>query len=84
LKASADGEWDFIFLDAERSAYPGYWPELVRVLAPRAVLAVDNVTSHAHELGDFRQLVDADERIAHAVAPTGAGALLAVREPTPT
>src|ERR1700742_3429885 len=34
LKASPDAAWDLIFLDAERPAYVGYWPELVRVLRP--------------------------------------------------
>jgi predicted O-methyltransferase YrrM len=81
LAASADGEWDFIFLDAERPAYAGYWPDLVRVLAPRGLLAVDNVISHAEEVADFRALVGDDDRVTEAVAPTGAGALLVVREP---
>jgi predicted O-methyltransferase YrrM len=81
LATSEDRQWDFIFLDAERPAYPGYWPELVRVLAPRGLLAVDNVISHADELVQFRQLVAQDERVSDALAPTGAGVLLVVREP---
>lgn len=80
LSTSADGEWDFIFLDAERPAYPGYWPDLVRVLAPRGLLAVDNVISHASELVEFRDLVAGDERVIEVVCPTGAGALLITRE----
>jgi predicted O-methyltransferase YrrM len=80
LRQSDDGEWDMIFLDAERPAYVGYWPDLVRVLRPRGVLAVDNVLSHAAELEEFRALVSADERVSEALAPTGAGALLLVRE----
>ncbi len=80
LTASPDGEWEFIFLDAERPAYPGYWPELVRVLAPGGLLAVDNVLSHADEVAAFRELVAEDERVTHALAPTGAGLLLIVRE----
>jgi predicted O-methyltransferase YrrM len=82
LSASADGEWGFIFLDAERPAYPGYWPDLVRVLAPSGLLAVDNVISHASELVEFRELVAADERVIDALCPTGAGALLVTREST--
>jgi predicted O-methyltransferase YrrM len=80
LSASADGEWDFIFLDAERPAYLGYWPDLVRVLAPRSLLAVDNVISHASELVEFRDLVSADDRVIEALCPTGAGALLITPE----
>jgi len=80
LRQSDDGEWDLIFLDAERPAYPEYWPDLVRVLRPRGVLAVDNVLSHGDEVADFRALVSDDERVSEALSPTGAGALLIVRE----
>lgn len=82
LSAGADGAWDFIFVDAERPAYPGYWPDLVRLLAPRGLLAVDNVVSHASELVEFRELVAGDERVVEALCPTGAGLLLIAREPS--
>lgn len=81
LRASSDGAWDMIFLDAERPAYAGYWPDLVRVLRPGGVLAVDNVLSHAEEVRDLRALAHADQRVGEAVVPTGAGLLLAVRDP---
>jgi predicted O-methyltransferase YrrM len=80
LAASADGEWDFVFLDAERPAYVSYWRDLVRVLPPRGLLAIDNVISHADELIEFRELVARDARVSEALAPTGAGLLLLVRE----
>jgi predicted O-methyltransferase YrrM len=80
LADSADGAWDFVFLDAERPAYVSYWPDLARVLAPRGVLAIDNVISHADELIEFRELVAHDARVSEALAPTGAGLLLVVRE----
>ncbi len=81
LRGAADAEWDMIFLDSERPAYPGYWSDLVRVLRPGGLLAVDNVLSHAEEVRDFRELVRADERVSEALVPTGAGVLLVVREP---
>jgi predicted O-methyltransferase YrrM len=81
LRDSADGRWEMIFLDAERTAYAGYWPELVRVLAPGGLLVVDNVLSHAEEVADFRELIGADPRVTEALTPTGAGALLVVAEP---
>jgi predicted O-methyltransferase YrrM len=80
LATSADGEWGLIFLDAERPAYPDYWPDLVRALAPGGLLVVDNVLSHADQVAPFRALVTADGRVAEALVPTGAGALLVVRE----
>jgi predicted O-methyltransferase YrrM len=84
LRESPDSEWDMIFLDAERPAYAGYWPDLVRALRPGGLLAVDNVLSHAGQVAGFRALVTADPRVSEALAPTGAGALLVVREPAAT
>ena len=81
LKDAADGAWDFVFLDAERPAYVSYWPELVRTLAPRGLLAVDNVLSHEHQLVEFTQLVEDDPRVTTALVPIGAGVRLAVHEP---
>jgi len=81
LAAFADAAFDLIFLDAERDAYAGYWPDLVRTLAPAGLIAVDNVISHAHDLVAFRATVDADDRVTPAVVPIGAGVLLAVRQP---
>jgi predicted O-methyltransferase YrrM len=76
-----DSAFDLVFLDAERDAYAGYWPALVRTLAPSGLLAVDNVLSHAAELVEFRATVDADDRVTQALVPVGAGVLLAVRRP---
>jgi len=81
LAAFDDGAFDLTFLDAERNAYVGYWPDLVRTLAPAGLLAVDNVISHAHELVAFRATANADDRVVQALVPIGAGVLLAVRQP---
>jgi predicted O-methyltransferase YrrM len=81
LRKTPDGGLDMIFLDAERPAYAGYWPQLARVLRPGGLLAVDNVLSHADEVSDFRALIRAEERVSEAVVPTGAGLLLIVRDP---
>jgi len=80
LRNASDAGFDMVFLDAERSAYTGYWPELMRVLRPGGLLVVDNVLSHAEEVGEFRALVAAEERVSEAIAPTGAGLMLIVRE----
>jgi predicted O-methyltransferase YrrM len=81
LSASDPESWDLVFLDAERPAYPAYWSDLVRVLPPGGLLAVDNAISHAEELADFRTLVSADRRVTEALVPTGAGLLLVTRLP---
>ncbi len=84
LRESADHYWDMIFLDAERSAYAGYCPDLIRVLRPGGLLGVDNVLSHPEEVRDFRTLIRDDDRVTEAVVPTGAGALLVVLDPNPS
>ena len=78
LRASSDGAWDLVFLDAERPAYAGYWPELRRSLAPGGLVAVDNVLSHADEVAEFRALVESDASVATALDPIGAGVLFVV------
>jgi predicted O-methyltransferase YrrM len=80
LAGSADAAWEFVFLDAERPAYAGYLPDLVRVLAPGGALAVDNVRSHAHELMEFTALIEAEAALTQTVVPVGAGLRLAVRD----
>ncbi len=81
LRAAPDATYDFIFLDSERPAYVAYWPELVRVLRPSGLLVVDNVISHAGEVAEFIALVEAEERVEQALAPSGSGALLVVLAP---
>jgi predicted O-methyltransferase YrrM len=81
LASAEDGSRDMIFLDAERPAYPDYWPDLIRVLRPGGLLAVDNVLSHASEVQPFRELVRQEPGVTEALVPTGAGALLVVRDP---
>ena len=76
LTAFPAAAFDCIFLDAERPAYAGYWPDLARVLASPGLLAVDNVVSHAAEVAEFRAVVDADDRVTSSLVPIGAGVLL--------
>jgi predicted O-methyltransferase YrrM len=78
LGHSGDSAWDFIFLDAERPAYPSYVPDLVRALTPGGVVAVDNVLSHARELVEFTALIEAEQTLTQTVVPVGAGLRLAV------
>jgi predicted O-methyltransferase YrrM len=79
LAAAPDAAWEFVFLDAERPAYAGYLPDLVRTLALRGVLAIDNVLSHAHELVEFTASIEREPALTQTVVPVGAGLRLAVR-----
>ena len=80
LRGSPDAAWDLVFLDAERPAYTGYWPELVRVLRPDGgIVAIDNALSHAGEVAEVSGLIEAEPSVTSALVPVGAGLLLAVR-----
>ena len=79
LAGSGDDAWDLIFLDAERPAYAGYWPDLVRVLRPNGLLVVDNTLSHANQLVEFSELVHEHDAVTATLLTVGAGVLLAVK-----
>jgi predicted O-methyltransferase YrrM len=79
LAGLPDAACDFIFLDAERPAYVGYWPDLVRVLAAPGLLLVDNAISHAEEMSAFRAVAEDDDRVEVALLAVGAGVLAVAR-----
>jgi predicted O-methyltransferase YrrM len=79
LERSVPSAYDLIFLDAERTEYPSWWPHLRRVLKPRGLLIVDNATSHIDEMAPFMALVTADAVFATCQVPVGKGEFLAVR-----
>jgi predicted O-methyltransferase YrrM len=79
LRGSADESWDLIFLDAERPAYAGYWPEVLRSLAPGGVVAVDNVISHAEQVEELLALMAGEPTVTTTQVPVGAGLQLAVK-----
>ena len=70
---------DLIFLDSERGEYPGWWPELRRVLRPGGVLVVDNATSHEQEMAPFVDIVRADPQFVSALVTVGNGEFVAVK-----
>jgi len=79
LQLAADGVYDLVFLDSERPEYPGWWPDLKRVLRPGGLLVVDNATSHQAEMAPFVALVTADRGFVTSLVPVGNGELLAVK-----
>jgi predicted O-methyltransferase YrrM len=81
LRSFADGAFDLIFLDAERTLYADYWQDLIRALRPNGLLVVDNTLSHAKELVEFSELVYSDAQVTSTLVTVGAGVLLIVKSP---
>jgi predicted O-methyltransferase YrrM len=81
LQRSADGAFDFVFLDSERAEYPAWWPQVRRVLRSGGLLVADNAVSHREQLAPFVALVGADPQFTTAVVPVGNGEFLAVKQP---
>jgi predicted O-methyltransferase YrrM len=79
LAALADGEVDLLFLDAERTEYPSWWPHPVRVLRAGGVLVADNALSHPDEIAPLEDLLRRD-LTAVTTIPVGKGELVA-RQP---
>ena len=79
LARLADGSVDLLFLDAERVEYPRWWPHPVRVLRPGAVLAIDNVLSHAEEVAPFLTLLAREPTLVRSTLAVGKGLHLAWR-----
>jgi predicted O-methyltransferase YrrM len=79
LQQSQEHAFDLVFLDSERSEYPGWWPQLRRVLRPGGLLVVDNAISHVEQMASFTALVKADPHFATSLVPVGNGEFLAVK-----
>jgi predicted O-methyltransferase YrrM len=79
LERAGEGAYDFVFLDSERTEYPGWWPRLRRALRPGGMLVADNATSHREQMAPFVALVKADPAFATSLVPVGNGEFLAVK-----
>ena len=67
-------------LDSERYEYIAWWHDLQRVLASGGLLVVDNAVSHAHELGDFVQVVQQAPGYVTSLVPVGKGEWVILKE----
>jgi caffeoyl-CoA O-methyltransferase len=73
--AGLDGPFDFVFIDADKANYPGYYEAVLPKLAPRGVIAADNTlwsgrildpsdtTDDTVALRAFNDFVAADPRV---------------------
>lgn len=69
-----------IFLDSERTEYPGWWPHLQALLEPGGLMVVDNATSHREEMAPFVELVNATPGYRTCLVTQGKGEFLIFKE----
>jgi predicted O-methyltransferase YrrM len=79
LAGLPDESVDLLFLDAERTEYPSWWPHPARVLRVGGVLVADNALSHPEEIAPLRALIEQDARLTTTTIGVGKGELLALR-----
>jgi predicted O-methyltransferase YrrM len=79
LAATATGEVDLLFLDAERTEYASWWPHPVRVVRQGGVLVADNALSHPEEIAPLQALLDQDPQCVVTTINVGKGELVALR-----
>lgn len=79
LAALPDGSVDLLFLDAERTEYPSWWPHPVRVLRSGGVLVADNALSHPDEIAPVEALLRADPGLTVTTITVGKGELVALK-----
>jgi caffeoyl-CoA O-methyltransferase len=64
------GDWDFVFIDADKENYPNYYEALLPRLAPSGLMAIDNTLWSGRVLDDAddseatRAIRDLNDRIA--------------------
>ncbi len=80
LRAAPDASIDLVFLDADRSRYAEYWPDLQRVLRKGGLIVVDNVLSHADECAEFIGQVLATNGYLAETYPIGKGQFVIVKD----
>jgi predicted O-methyltransferase YrrM len=87
-----DAAYDLVFVDADKSAYPVYYEQAVRLLRPGGVVAFDNALWHDRvadpaqrdadttAVRDLGRAVREDERFVSALVAAGDGLLVATKK----
>lgn len=91
LPRLTDGGYDLVLVDGEKTEYPQYVEQALRLLRPGGVLAVDNMLWHdqvadpaardevTRTLRDLGKQLRDDEGLSTALLPVGDGLLVAVK-----
>ena len=86
LETLNDWAFDVVFIDADKTGYAAYYEKAVELLAPRGVIAVDNVlwsgrvldpqTDEDRSIAAFNERVKNDPRVRHVLLPIRDGVML--------
>ena len=86
LETLNDWVFDVVFIDADKTGYAAYYEKAVELLAPRGVIAVDNVlwsgrvldpqTDEDRSIAAFNERVKNDPRVRHVLLPIRDGVML--------
>ncbi|HEX4277952.1 MAG TPA: class I SAM-dependent methyltransferase [Bryobacteraceae bacterium] len=90
LIASGTDPFDFAFIDADKTGYPGYYEQCLKLLRTGGVIALDNMLSRgrvmkapedadAAALQKMNELIHHDERVDAILLPFGDGLTLAAK-----
>ena len=77
-----EAPFDFAFIDADKPQSQAYLEALWPKLAPHAVLATDNVTSHPEQLNAFVEHLHSLDELTNCTVAVGNGFELSVRRAT--
>lgn len=86
------GNYDFAFIDADKTGYPGYYEQCLQLLRPGGAMALDNMLSRgrvmnpatddtdAGALAALNRFIREDQRVDAMLLPFGDGLTLAVKK----
>jgi len=72
-----DDKFDYVFIDANKREYVKYFELIKPHLLPNAIIAADNITSHAEKVQTFVDAINTDDDFQVEILDLPAGLLLA-------
>lgn len=72
-------KFDFVFIDASKREYVEYFNLVKPHLTPKAMIAADNIISHAEKVQTFVDAIDSDDEFQYEILELPGGLLVAYR-----
>lgn len=92
IEAGEANSFDFAFIDADKSGYPTYYEQVLQVVRPGGLIALDNVLwsgrvadptvqdSRTNTLRRLNETIHADDRVVASLVPIADGLTLAMKK----